>query len=257
MKVVWFFLSASVLLALVGFLTQSIMWPNNDSLAMVPATGSAPLVVEEAEMELPSDTAVEDGRNMVDEEETKPGIDKASPPPSSSTVRGTVLFEYDADEPAWYTVNDDVMGGVSTSTVSTDAETQRLIFSGNLSLENSGGFASIRSQWSSYDLTGSDGIVLRVLGDGRAYQFRIRTEQTGSEIAYTALFRTEAGVWKDIYISFAEMIPVYRGVVVGRAPALDPGSIRSFGLMLADKQQGEFLLEVERISAVAASNLQV
>jgi hypothetical protein len=198
-----------------------------------------------------------DKNNMADKEKIMNGNDEESPKPNSSTVVGTPLFEYGDDEPIWYSVNDDVMGGISTSMVSTDAMTQRLTFSGNLSLENNGGFASIRSQWSSYDLTGYDGIVLRVRGDGQVYQFRIRTETTGSEIAYAALFETEADTWKDIYIPFSDMIPIYRGVVVNRAPDFDSSSIRSFGLMLSNKQEGDFLLEVETISAVTASNLQV
>ena len=40
----------------------------------------------------------------------------------------------------WNIVNDDVMGGISTSTMSLNKE-KNLLFKGNLSLENNGGFA--------------------------------------------------------------------------------------------------------------------
>ena len=256
MRIVWFFLGVLALITVAGLLSQTTMWPSAESLAVAPITARSVSVVESDEAIMPDDTTADDEMNT-DEERTVNRDDKMSQPPSSSTVVGTVLFNYDEDEPMWYTVNDDVMGGISTSMVSTDAETQRLVFSGNLSLENNGGFASIRSQWSDYDLTGYDGIVLRVRGDGRTYQFRIRAEETGAEIAHAALIETEAGIWRDIYVSFEEMIPVYRGVIVRRAPALDPGSVRSFGLMLADKQEGEFFLEVETLSAVVAGNRQV
>jgi monofunctional biosynthetic peptidoglycan transglycosylase len=43
----------------------------------------------------------------------------------------------------WRIVNDDVMGGVSSSKLYLNEE-QNLVFSGNLSLENNGGFASSR-----------------------------------------------------------------------------------------------------------------
>jgi hypothetical protein len=49
------------------------------------------------------------------------------------------------------------------------------------------------------------------------------------------------------------MIPTYRGVIVNGVEALDPASIRSFGLMLSERQQGEFWLEVDTIVAVDAS----
>jgi hypothetical protein len=49
------------------------------------------------------------------------------------------------------------------------------------------------------------------------------------------------------------MVPLYRGYVVNAAGPLNPESIRSFGLMLADKQVGEFSLDVDWINAVVES----
>ncbi len=172
-------------------------------------------------------------------------------------VNGFVLFDYAGNDPGWYTVNDDVMGGVSNSFVNTDQDRQRLTFAGNLSLENNGGFASIRSQYTDYDLRQYDGIALRVLGDGNVYRFRIRTEATGPSIAYTAWFKTQADSWQEIYIPFSKMIPLYRGQIVQSAGPIDPASIRSFGFMLADKQQGEFMLEVDWISALSVSRTDI
>lgn len=164
---------------------------------------------------------------------------------------GRSLFSFNGREPAWYTVNDDVMGGVSNSVVRVNTELQRLSFSGKVSLENDGGFATARSEWTAYDLSAFDGIALRVRGDGNVYRFRIHADKTVLGIAYTAWFRTEAGVWQELYIPFAEMVPLYRGFVVHAAGPLAPSSIRSFGLMLSDKQEGEFALEIDWIRAVA------
>ncbi len=185
--------------------------------------------------------------------EVQPAADSYDKPPQqpeeSSATSTAVLFDFNDREPLWYPVNDDVMGGISRSSVRIDSNLQRLIFSGDLSLENNGGFASIRSQWIPYDLRVYDGIVLRVRGDGNTYRFRIRTETTGSEIAYTALFTTKANAWQEVTIPFTEMMPLYRGFIVPGVGPLNPASIRSFGLMLADKQQGEFTLEIDRIHA--------
>ena len=170
---------------------------------------------------------------------------------------GLVLFDFAGPEPAWTTIDDVVMGGVSASSVRIDPQTQRLIFSGNVSLDNNGGFASVRSQWLGYDLSGFDGIALRVRGDGSAYRFRVRTEATGTDVAYTALFATKANTWQEIYIPFAEMVPLYRGMRVGDAGSLDAAAVRSFGLMVADKQQGDFALEVDWINAVSEKKIAV
>ncbi len=170
---------------------------------------------------------------------------------------GTPVFNFNGQEPEWNIVNDTVMGGISNSAVLVDEEMQRLTFFGNVSLENRGGFASTRSQWATYNLERYDGIVLRVLGDGHIYRFRIRTEAAGPDISYTALFKTEADVWQEVYIPFAEMVPLYRGFVVNDAGLLDASSVRSFGLMVADKQEGEFLLQVDWINAVREKSNEV
>ena len=146
------------------------------------------------------------------------------------------------------------MGGISSSDVNVDTETEKLNFSGNVSLENNGGFASIRSQWAPYNLERFDGILMRVRGDGNTYRLRIRTEETGTQISYTSLFETEAGVWQEVFIPFNEMVALYRGFVVQEAGPLDPSTIRSFGVMVSDKQTGSFSLEVDWINAVALEN---
>lgn len=176
---------------------------------------------------------------------------------TDSRKPGQPLFTFTGPEPSWYTVNDNVMGGISTSSVRIDPDSEKLTFSGSVSLENNGGFASTRSDWVSYNLQGYDGILMRVFGDGNVYRFRIRTALTGPEVAYTALFETKAGTWQDVYIPFTDMIPTYRGFIVNSAGPIDPSAIRSFGLMVSDKQQGEFKLAVDWINAVAVKRNQI
>ena len=75
----------------------------------------------------------------------------------------------------WKTINDDVMGGISTSDIIYN-NNDYAIFSGNVSLENNGGFASIRRQLSGVNLYNKKSIVLKVKGDGKNYQLRIKTD---------------------------------------------------------------------------------
>ena len=64
----------------------------------------------------------------------------------------------------WMVVNDGVMGGLSQSRPEiTDRDT--LVFTGNVSLENNGGFASIRHGAEPFGLEEGDGILIRVKGD--------------------------------------------------------------------------------------------
>jgi hypothetical protein len=70
--------------------------------------------------------------------------------------------------------------------------------------------------------------------------------------SYRAKFETSAGAWREIYLSFADFEPTSFGRVRNDLPALDPSKIRSFGLLISDKQAGPFALEVEWIKAVAS-----
>ena len=87
------------------------------------------------------------------------------------------LFDFTDEESvkSWYVVNDSVMGGVSNSKVN-KSEENTLRFTGTVSLENNGGFASMRTRPGDYDLGGFRGIQIRVRGDGNKYKFRIKTD---------------------------------------------------------------------------------
>lgn len=167
----------------------------------------------------------------------------------------TEIFAFDEGEPDWYTVDDNVMGGVSSSTVEI-TDTGILSFSGNMSLENNGGFSSVRSEWYPINLASADGMLLRVLGDGKMYRLRIYSEATGNNIAYNANFETTPEHWKLVYIPFSSMVPTYFGSIVD-VGSLDTRSIGSFGLMLSDKQPGEFDLQVDWIRAISEDDLPI
>jgi monofunctional biosynthetic peptidoglycan transglycosylase len=176
-------------------------------------------------------------------------------PDDNMLLPGTKIFSFDEREPGWYTLNDTVMGGVSSSTVEI-TDTGILSFSGNMSLENNGGFSSVRSEWSPINLNNADGVLLRVLGDGKMYRLRIRSESTGNDIAYNANFETTPENWKLVYIPFSSMVPTYFGYIVDTG-RLDTKSIGSFGFMLSDKQPGEFDLQVDWIRAISAQDLPI
>jgi NADH dehydrogenase [ubiquinone] 1 alpha subcomplex assembly factor 1 len=168
---------------------------------------------------------------------------------------GTEIFAFVEREPSWYTVDDNVMGGVSSSTVKI-IDTEILSFSGNMSLENNGGFSSVRSDRYPIDLTSADGMLLRVLGDGKMYRLRIYSESTGNNIAYNATFETTPENWILVYIPFSSMVPTYFGNIVD-VGSLDTSNIRSFGFMLSDKQPGEFDLQVDWIRAISEQDLPI
>lgn len=158
------------------------------------------------------------------------------------------LFEFEPPEAPWPNVDDVVMGGVSSSRMR--IENSVAVFEGKLSLENNGGFASVRSSPKTQDLTGFNAVRLRVRGDGKKYQFRIRTSGISNGASYQLTFDTDKDQWKEVDLSFADFIVAYRGRVLPNEPPINESSINSFGLLIADKQEGAFRLEIDWIQAI-------
>jgi hypothetical protein len=54
-----------------------------------------------------------------------------------------------------------------------------------------------------------------------------------------------ADVWKDVEIPFTSFQPLLLGKQPAGIPPLDPGAIRTFGLIIASRQASPFRLELE------------
>ena len=148
----------------------------------------------------------------------------------------------------WVVVNDGVMGGVSQSRAEL-SNRGTLWFTGTVSLENNGGFASIRHTSEAFGIGPGDGISVNVKGDGRKYQLRVRTSNRFDGIAYKADFQTVNGAWQELQIPWADFTATYRGRSIPGAPALNGEKIAQVGFLIADGVQGDFELEIAAIAS--------
>ncbi|MDD1625793.1 MAG: CIA30 family protein [Methylococcaceae bacterium] len=162
-----------------------------------------------------------------------------------------IKFSDTEEVPRWIAINDDVMGGISKSRIEL-SPTATALFSGQLALENKGGFASIRRRSDYYNLDGCTGVIFKVKGDGRTYQFRVKTDDLYDGVAYRTLFATDARHWQTIALPFDIFCASFRGRPVPGAPVLRPEQIRQIGFLLADKQPGSFSLEIAWIKSFQA-----
>jgi len=158
-----------------------------------------------------------------------------------------------SDLGSWRVINDGVMGGASRSALRrTDRATG--VFEGVLSLENNGGFASVRTTVGPRDLSSHDGLELRVRGDGRTYQVRLRTDDAMDGIAYRATLETRPDEWITARLPFGSFLPTFRGRTPRDAPPLDPARIHQVAFMLSDKRPGPFALEVDFVRTWSAGS---
>jgi len=147
----------------------------------------------------------------------------------------------------WQAIDDRVMGGVSSSRLRLDAAGWA-VFEGEVSLQNGGGFASVRASTRSLACPGAAGFGLTVLGDGRCYKFNLRTDDKLDGLNYQASFQPPAGVWHEVTVLVAAMKPTFRGQLVPRAPRLQPERICQLGWMVADGRAGPFALAIRQVT---------
>ncbi len=159
-----------------------------------------------------------------------------------------INFDNSPNEPRWVSLNDGVMGGRSSG--GAVVEGGQLQFSGELSLENNGGFASVRSVGRDFDLSGATAVVMRVRGDGRRYQLRLATDacDNGVAVSFGAEFCTRGGEWNEVHVPLKSLKATVRGSAL---PGLrmDPSQVREIGLLIGDKRDGAFSLVVDWIAA--------
>ena len=162
-------------------------------------------------------------------------------------MRVLASFEESANEPRWVAVNDGVMGGCSTG--GPKVAGGQLEFAGELSLANNGGFASVRSVGTGFDLTGATAVVLRVRGDGRRYQLRLATDARyrGIAVSFGAGFDTTRGQWTEVRVPLDKLEATVRGSRL-QGPPMDASRVREIGLLIADKREGPFALSVDWIA---------
>ena len=164
------------------------------------------------------------------------------------------MFKFDTPDAAkaWQTVNDGVMGGLSDGRVKmTDKKTME--FFGSLSLQNNGGFASVRSRPDKLNLKEGDTLVARVQGDGRDYFWNLYVPARQVAYSYRAPFKTKEGQWIEVRVPVKDFYATSFGRRVPNAP-LEPDKVNSLGFLLADKKAGPFKLEVEWIKVTQAGS---
>lgn len=157
-----------------------------------------------------------------------------------------IAFTDSSELENWVIINDTVMGGRSSARL--NIEDEHLIFNGYLSLENNGGFASVRRVYDERTWLPNNPLQIKTVGDGRRYQFRLRTNRQMDGVAYVATFQTTADKAQSFSFEPGDFTPQFRGRFVRGAPALSFDDITQIGFMQAEKSPGEFSLQVLSIS---------
>lgn len=146
----------------------------------------------------------------------------------------------------WSVVNDVVMGGRSSSSV--DWKEGTMLFTGNVSLENNGGFASVRGPLEKVDLSHYKTVRIRYRSTGRDFALRLSTTDRYYLPHYKQFFSDATGKWKEEQFNLSGFQEFVMGDPTGST--IQQGQLENIvriGIILSDKKEGPFELEVDYI----------
>ena len=152
-------------------------------------------------------------------------------------------FMHDSDIDNWRIINDGVMGGLSQSTISINDDGHG-VFEGSVSLANNGGFASVHYRGGRQKIGNATSVKIRVKGDGKNYQFRIK-ESLSQAHSYIYVFET-TGDWQEVKIPLMDLYPAFRGRKLNY-PSFSSEYIEEMAFLISNKKEEHFHLEISEI----------
>lgn len=159
-----------------------------------------------------------------------------------------VAFDLPGSVNGWAAIDDRVMGGVSHSRMRYDPA-GFAVFEGTLSLDQGGGFASVRHGALAWGTAQTAWYRIQVMGDGKRYKVNLRTDESFDGVNYQATVHPPAGTWTTLDIPVSAFVATRRGRTVS-APPLLPQQVTQVGLMIADRQSGAFRLCIKSLSCM-------
>jgi NADH dehydrogenase [ubiquinone] 1 alpha subcomplex assembly factor 1 len=156
-----------------------------------------------------------------------------------------ILFDFnkEANIRNWNVVDDGVMGGLSAGSFRIN-ESGNGVFTGTVSLENNGGFSSLRYFFSQLETDNHSKFIIQLKGDGKNYQFRVKS-QVNEYYAYISDFKT-TGDWQTIEIPFGILSPSFRGRTLNM-PNYPGKLLGEIGFLIGNKKAESFQLEIDKI----------
>ncbi|NRB58587.1 MAG: CIA30 family protein [Winogradskyella sp.] len=156
------------------------------------------------------------------------------------------LFQFNTDSSIenWRILDDVVMGGRSDGhfKINSDGHGE---YTGNVSLENNGGFSSLRYYFDTLNSSEYTKFKLRIKGDGKTYQFRVKDSQY-NRYSYIYTFETTED-WQTVEIEFEKMYASFRGYRLD-IPNFKGDQMAEIAFLIGNKKKESFKLIIDSIT---------
>src|SRR5690606_7818880 len=143
----------------------------------------------------------------------------------------------------WQVLNDVVMGGLTKANLFIN-KYRFVEFSGNVSLEDNGGFASVKYHINPIEMMEFTKLYVKVKGDGKRYQLRLKANETDRH-SYMTYFETKKN-WEEHEFVLANFYPTYRGRHL-ELPNFSGEKLEELGFMIANKTSQNYKSEIKQI----------
>lgn len=159
-----------------------------------------------------------------------------------------LLFDFNekTNTREWRIIDDVVMGGISDGKFKIDENGNGMFF-GRVSTENNGGFSSVRYQMKTKDINGFSKVSIRLKGDGKNYQFRIK-DDINSYYSYITTFET-TGEWETVTLNLKDLYPSFRGQTLN-LPNFKGDSLEEIVFLIGNRKDESFELKLDKIELV-------
>mmetsp|Transcript_258 Transcript_258/g.331 ORF Transcript_258/g.331 Transcript_258/m.331 type:complete len:179 (+) Transcript_258:1-537(+) len=146
----------------------------------------------------------------------------------------------------WFVVLDGVMGGRSKGDATmTDTS---ILFKGKVSLENNGGFASLRTSYEDYDLSSYEKVSVRYRSMGQDFGFTLAKYRQFWRANYKANLPITDGEWQTITLNLTDFETYRLGrKLSGHPDSEDLSKIIRLGFISNTKAPTVFEIEIDSI----------
>lgn len=162
----------------------------------------------------------------------------------------TNVFQIDfgkkGNEQSWQVITDNVMGGLSSGKV--ELTQKGIKISGMQSLENNGGFVSLKSPFALYDLSDYKTMKIRYRSKGIQFGLTLEVDQRFYKPYYKINLAKEPKGWTEVEFAISNFKEYQLGEFTGDTISnkLLEDIIR-IGFITSEKRAGEFEFEVDYI----------
>ena len=150
----------------------------------------------------------------------------------------------------WVLLSDNIMGGVTKSKI--EYTNNSVLLSGNISLDNYGGFSSIKTKYKSVDLSDYNGIKIKFKSTNQKFAFTLEDNQNWTKPNFKREFSPKKDdTWEELIIYFKDFQEVIIGEPTGNKMKSESlKNIVRMGIMTYEKKEGPFSLEVDYIEFI-------